>query len=685
MSASARSSGRLSWFFASLLLVLLAGAAAAEAVEEKVVLRIEPGPTTMSARELSITQDISQARQHGVILVDETVRDESSVLSRTISHHFRAKILSNEARSLADLVIPYETAQWYLKRWWGKTILPDGTQVELGKEDLKEQILMVGPGWSVTVRKAALPGVVPGCVIDYGYELRGGGLDEWVSVPLQRHWPIQEFRYQWFPAEWLPSQYFVRRIKGPEIEVIRQKTGVFIEGTDLPPAIDESYTPPDDLVRAGANLFYSIKRPNPDPNSYWNFVAEAEEKKVVEFLGAPRAVKKAVARIGIRDDAPLTERLAAAYVWLDRNIVNEAMRTAEDRAAAGEKLQKSDPEYRGGRVNSDVATAESVLAMGRGGPQELRYLYVGLARALGAKAHIVMAADRTERLWQRSMMSKGQLDHRVIAVRDPNAPIQSSTLVDPGSGLPFGSIPWRLTPARALVATETSAGEIELVPSEAGANVMESKASITFEEQEGSAPRVEWSASGAGQSGYEERLKLRALAPEKRQERIDQLCGAGGDFEVSRAMAPDLNDFAAGYHIDCVGLLTTILVDETQDRFALSIAGAWLPAAPWFPSATRTLQVVFSYRRVDRTTLDVAAPPGFVHAQAPEAVVLDSPYGTYSLRVTEKERGYRVDRAFTLKGLTVELSEYDRLRAFLDKVRLADRTRLEFVRSRGSP
>ena len=365
MFHSASSIGRIHQLGWRLLLFLLSGTPALGDVEERVVLRIEPGPLSMSAQELSITQDMLRGRQHGVILVDETMRDESRVLYQQIAHHLRAKILSNEARSLADIVIPYETTHWSLRRWWGRTILPDGTSVELAKENLKEQLLLVGPGWSTSVRKAALPGVVPGCVIDYGYELRGGDLDEWTTIPLQRSWPILALRYQWFPASWLPSQYFVRRFK-LDIEVQRQQAGVFIEGTYLPPALDEPWMPEGDQQRAGADLFYSIGRTSSDPNAFWNAVATAEEKKVGEFADNPKALKKALTMLAIFGEAPpLVRRLQAAYEWLDRSIVNESMWTAEDRAAAGEKLQKLDPESREAKQARKPPAAESAACCPR--------------------------------------------------------------------------------------------------------------------------------------------------------------------------------------------------------------------------------------------------------------------------------------------------------------------------------
>ncbi len=623
----------------ALVALVLAAATTSAAAEERAVLRIEPGPRVQTAAERAITQDLSQGLQHGVILVDETLRDESRVLSLRIARHVRAKILSNEARGLADIQIPYEIKQWHLDRWWGRTILPDGQVIELARSDLQKQTLVQARGWSISARRAALPGVVPGCVIDYGWEVSGGEIDDWMSIPLQRPWPIVEFRYQWFPATWLPSQYFVQRVKGLSVDVTRQKSGVLIQGNHIPAVTDEPWMPPADLVRAVATLFYNIGRSSPDPNTFWNDVATGEEKRVADFISTRKPLKKAVGKIPLPDGAPLEEKLRAAYDWLEHNIVNESMMTAEEQAAAGEEEQHRDPYSRPARVSPDAPTAATVLSAGRASREQLRYLYVGLARALGAEANIVMAADRRDRVWQKSMLSKGQLDHRVVAVRGPGVPLDRATLVDPGSGLPYGAIAWWLTPTLALVATDTGAGEMTLEAPDPHQNVLESNATIRFTEQETGEARVQWSARGTGQRRYGTRLSLRLLDPRARRERLDELCGSSGDFEVASAAAPDLADLDAGYHLECEGRIVNLLVDDTQDRFELPVAGAWFPGAPWFPSATRELPVLFSYPHVDLTTVDVAPPPGFAAVEPPPVVRLDGPYGSYGLKVTRTPDG----------------------------------------------
>ncbi|MDX1390160.1 MAG: DUF3857 domain-containing protein, partial [Acidobacteriota bacterium] len=136
---------------------------------------IGPGPIVMSDEEKLLEADPAQGIEHAVILVEETTRIENAGPVMRIVFHLRAKILSNEGRALADIEIPFPRKGAKLREFWGRTILPDGTVHELKKTDLDRQVLVKAGRSGIEIAKAALPGVVPGCVIDFGYVLTMNG------------------------------------------------------------------------------------------------------------------------------------------------------------------------------------------------------------------------------------------------------------------------------------------------------------------------------------------------------------------------------------------------------------------------------------------------------------------------------------------------------------------------------
>jgi hypothetical protein len=103
---------------------------------------------------------------------------------------------------------------------------------------------------------------------------------------------------------------------------------------------------------------------------------------------------------------------------------------------------------------------------------------------------------------------------------------------------------------------------------------------------------------------------------------------------------------------------------------------------PELVSATRASPVVLPYRRVERATIDVSPPSEFVTLPAPPPVQLEGPFGRYFLAISNKDGGYHVERSFVIVRLVTAPAEYPALKSFLDEVRKADGTYLQFKRAR---
>jgi len=249
------------------LALLVCSPAAAKKAE-----RIEPGPTVMSEAEKALQPDPAAGIEHGIILVEEAFRNEDLNEDMETTFHLRAKILSNEGRDLANIEISFETKGSELERWWGRTILPDGTVYELTRDELEQQSLVSSSHTDLQVMKAALPGVVAGCVIDYGYVLREPGYIPYDRIPLQRRWPIQKLSYRWQPYRYLQGAYRLVKAENLNVKAGFQKNVFRIVAEDLPPVVDEVLMPPDHMVQAAVMLYYVPQRTNYD--RYWDDMSE---------------------------------------------------------------------------------------------------------------------------------------------------------------------------------------------------------------------------------------------------------------------------------------------------------------------------------------------------------------------------------------------------------------------------
>jgi hypothetical protein len=626
----------------------------------------------MSEEEKAIAPDPSGGggAEQAVILVEETELNDGDEGFVKLAYHLRAKILSNEARDLANVVIDYNRNAGFLKNWWGRTLLPDGSVVELKQEQLEEQTVEQASGHKSAKLKAALPGVVPGCVIDYGYSIWKREWSRTTQVPLQRPWPMRRFRYRWVPWGAEPAHYHVSRAEGMAVKVTQEAGAVFVSGENLPPAAEELLAPPEDQTRATATFYYSTLAKGQD--DFWNAWAVRKEREVRAFASDDRPIKEALLAMKIAPEAELRDRLRAVYEWMASNLKNTSL------SAPGEGEESNGD---GSKKARD--SAGTVLTAKAGTARQFDYLFLALARILGAEADLVMVVDRTQRYWDSRLLTDSQFDGSLVCVRSPGDPDEKAVFVDPGSGLPYGQVPWWHDGMKGLLVGAKTARDVTIWPSEPVQNVSDSNVKVDFSIDGGSL-LLRWSRVVTGQQGIQALRTLRGQPAERRDDMLDDLCGSSDRYEISRAQASGWEDPGADLRLECEGRANQPGPDVSYDQWGQGFLGPWIDWVPEFVSPTRANPVIFPFRRVERAGIDVSPPPGFVTLPAPPPVQLEGPFGRYFLAISNKDGGYHLERAFVIVRLVTAPAEYPALKNFLDEVRRADGTHLQFKRARGA-
>jgi hypothetical protein len=653
---------RLSWRPA--LVLFLGLCVQVVSAKPKTSIEVDAGPKGISQEESAIQPDAASGSEHGVILIEETDRNEDNGVETETSFHLRAKILSNEGRDLANVEIPY-SRDTRLVKWWGRTLLPDGTVLELPESRIERQAIVKTVGAEVGAMKAVLPGVVPGCVIDYGYVVRQSTYDPFLEVDLERNWPIRRLRYRWQPYHVLSAAYRPRGVEGRKIEITRDGHSVLIVGNDLAAAKSEPMMPPQHEVRASVTFYYYPA--DAHLTDYWNVEAKRVERQVRTFNARKEPIEDALASMHLPPEADLPTKLKAVYDWIGTSLKNSGRLSAEEVEEADEDETK------------DVNTAKRVLEAKEGTPRQLDQLFIGMARRLGAEANLVLATDRTRRYWDTELRSMLQFGATLVAVRSPGEPDEKAVLVDVGSGLPYGEIPWWMTGIKGFLAAGEGARPISLPPSPPQRNVSETRADLRFSDDNASL-LAKWTRTGKGQSGVDERISLRDMTPEDRKRRQEELCGASGEIELLSSELPGLNEPMSAFQISCETENTRTNLDEETGAYRLGVSGAWLENVPDLPTEARTQPVLFRFPRTDLLTLDIASPKGFTPSSEVAPIQLSTPYGMYLLSVSARENGYHVERSVTLVPLAVMASDYGSLQSFFAEIRRADRTLLAFKR-----
>ena len=622
-------------------------------------LDVKPGPRTISAEEAALAPD---GKTGAVVLLEEQSIDEQFA-DRVLRFHLRAKILTNDGRALANVVIPYIRGEGKIKDWWARTLLPDGKVIELPLEQAVEHTAMKVRGAEWRELRAALPAVVPGAVIDYGYVLHSGRLDWYNRVDLQREYPIRTLRLRWRPTDLLQGAY---RVYGPDlaIKITKDKGSILVVGSDLPPLVEEPYMPPAYHLRASVGFYYID--PEDDPDHFWDDQARKEERFLVRFLSPNGPLRELVDSWKLSPEMALDKKLEHAYHWVTENVKDTGGLSFEELAAADKEGKES-------------FNAKQVLKGREGDSWQLAALFVGLARTLGAEAYLALVTDRRHYFWDASLLSMEPFEDVLAAVRAPGQGDEAFVVSAPGSGLAYGQVPWWSSGTQAMLLTSRGSRTIRVPASDYRKNVSASEATFTFDEE--GAMHVAWTRDNKNLRGFELRRYLKDLDTHARQERLQDLCGATHALEISQADSPGLEEKFGTLHLRCVGDAELTGPAEEDGRYTMLLDGPWIEPLPDFEGrAERVHPVVFDYGRVDSARLTVEAPPGFVPKSAPKPRGIDSDYGRYRRTVQLTERGYLVERHLSFTPLVVPAQEYVGLRAFLDLIRQADQVPLEFER-----
>jgi hypothetical protein len=492
---------RLAAFGASACVLIGTTALAAGKDTEK---PIEPGPSSITAEEAAIQADPSGGAQHGVILVEEALRDERGG-KFVFSYHLRAKILSGEGRKLADLEIPIGKKRSALKSWWGRTILPDGRVLELPESALTEQTVVKWAKGRSGVLKGALQGVEPGAVIDYGFVVQASGYVPVDFVQLEREWPVRNLRYVLAAGPTAPTRSFASsHLEGRKAEVKSGDGKFVVTASDLTRSRTSRTRPPSGSSRRPSSSTYGYP---PRPGRVLGtrgHAARSRSHRLLEAAGDPAHGR----RYGPSRGDP-SVRLQAAYDWVETHFANTDAFSAE---RAGD--ERDGRRGRGPNEARRRDTARNVLAT-----------RVCLRR--DREGDRSGCGPRLRRRSNRALVER-QPDH-ARSVRLPvrggpsrGKPDASWTIVQPASGMQYGELPWRATGSTALLCTPEGMKNATLPPVLGPKNKSETRVKLVVADDE--AIRATWSRTALGASGYEPRRDLRRLDPAERKSRLETLC-----------------------------------------------------------------------------------------------------------------------------------------------------------------
>jgi len=380
----------------------------------------------------------------------------------------RIKILNEKGKDYADIeiVVP---GGYHLRDLKARTIHPDGSIVDFTGKPF-DKVLVKGNDLNYHAQSFTFPDVTVGSIIEYRYKM------DYPANLLPHHvWEIQHELYTL--KERFKLRAYAGGIKGvsgltgisasynlpPGLKLQDKSEGWELTVENMPPFQAEPFMPPHQPYIYQVNFRYG-NQSVAKAESFWAQTGYQLYQTTEAFIGNHKEIRDAAEQaIGLETDPEKKLRKIYERVQQIRNTSYERQRTQQEQNK--EELKSND-------------SSLQVLQRGYGDSSDITLLFVAMARAAGFDTSVMISSDRSERLFEPTLLEPWQLGSPIASVNLPGKQL----LLDPGTRFcPFGSLRWFRTATQALLLSKGK-GILVNVPLASQANaILERTANVTID------------------------------------------------------------------------------------------------------------------------------------------------------------------------------------------------------------
>jgi len=369
------------------------------------------------------------------------IDDNSEGGGLVFNHYLRVKVFTErgrESQSKIDLLYgKLYGSEIKISDIAARTIKPDGSIVELKKEDIFDRTVVKTSGLKYKAKSFAMPGVEPGCIIEYRWrETRVNALANYIRLNFQRDIPVQRVEYLVKPLSLDGYGFSSITLHGDPTNWAKEKNGFYSTSmTNVPAIHDEVRMPPEDQVKTWMLVFYrNSSDDRKDSEKYWIETGKYYYDQKKSLIKPNDEVKKMAASL-IADAKTDDEKLERLFDFCRTKIKNVSLDTA---GLTSDELAKI-------KENKNPG---DTLKRGMGYGANIDQLFAALANASGFDARIVMAPDRGDLFFDKSMPNDYFIDPMNIAVKVG----ENWKFFNPGyPHIPFGMLRWQEEGEQSLI------------------------------------------------------------------------------------------------------------------------------------------------------------------------------------------------------------------------------------------
>ncbi|HET6975330.1 MAG TPA: DUF3857 and transglutaminase domain-containing protein [Pyrinomonadaceae bacterium] len=518
-------------------------------------------------------------------------------------HYLRVKVFTErgrESQSKIDLIFgKLYGGEIRIKDIAARTIKPDGSIVQLKKEDIYERTIVKGNDLKYKAKSFAMPAVEPGCIIEYRWrEVRVNSDANYVRLQFQREIPVQRVQYWIKPMNYESFGFNAITIHGHDTKWVKEKGGYFSTTmTNMPAVYEESRMPPEDEVKTWILVFYQkATSEKPSAEKYWLDLGKNFYERTKSLLKPNDEVKGLASSLtnGAKTDE---EKIANLFDFCRSKIKSTKGLTPDERAKLKENKSPSDTLKRGIGTGADIDL-----------------LFAALANGAGFDARIVLAPDRGDIFFDKSLPNAYFLKPQNIAVKVGG----TWKFFNPGYNyIRLGMLRWQEEGQHSLITDPQNPVWVTTPMSSPEKSLAKRTAKLKLTEDgtlEGDI-RVEFT----GHFAVERKEELDEESETQREESLKQeIKSQMSEAEITNIKIENVNDqvkpLVFSYRLRFPGYAT-----RTGKRLFLQPAFFQYGLKPLFATVTRKYPIYFHYPWSESDEVEFALPKGYAldNADAP--------------------------------------------------------------------
>ena len=576
-----------------------------------------------------------------------------------LKHYVRIKVYTErgrEAQSHVDLTYSKRTL---VNGVAGRTIKPDGTVLELKKDDVFERTVAKANALKLTAQSFVLPGVEKGSVIEYRWrEVRLDHLSNYLRLDLQREIPTREVTYWLKPVVAPPYRLRLQSFQIGLPKVVEERNGFSVlRFTDLPAFKEEPRMPPSAQVRPWVLVYYSDGQ-RLERDRFWRDTGRQLFKEYKSAVKVDAAVEAAVSEAVGVEQAP-ERRLERLHEFCRTRI-----KRLDDDASGLSSEERS-------KLKESRSTANT-LRRGSGTAHDVNLLFAALATAAGFETRVASSSDRGDIFFDDTFLDDYFLSERLVAVKvrdDWRFFSPSDTYV------PFGMLHWRNEGVQSLVSDPQEPTFVSTPISEPERSVVKRKG--TFRLAADGTLEGEVHLEYSGHLGGDLKEEHDTESPEEREksfrESVQERLSAAeiSDLRVENATDP-VKPLVTTYRVRVPGY-----AQRTGKRLFLQPGYFQRGRGPTFPTSERSHPVYFRFPWAEEDEVAIDLPEGF-SLESPDAPAPLSAgdLSEYGVRLSvARGRQLRYQRKFFFGGkgrIVFGTDVYPTLKSFFDAIHKSD-------------